>query len=183
MRYVLIGLLCFFVVISVVFNYSSDFDYTYDGSNYDVDFVTPSNINASKIQGSFDAITHYISGITNFFSEAASEILLIFETDVNTGDSDFDAFYNELYERTQLYIEENSPWILIASRKNTFWQLTNAIKGYVKVVWFDIPVKGFPFDISDFMGIWGWSDEETCRVHEFMVEHGIRHGYDNKTYD
>lgn len=182
MKNALFGIFCALVVISLLFGYSSNFDYTYDGTEYGVDFETPTQINSSKIQSSFNTLYRYGNNIISFVSDTVSDIVATFTSEVNTGDEDFDNFYNELRDRSLTYISENYSFITRGWHKNRLNNFTDVLHGYQKIIWFEFPVLGTTEDIKDLAKDFGWTDEEAERIHNFMVDHEIYHVYDGQSF-
>ena len=182
MKNALIGIFCALVVIALLFGYSSSFDYTYDGKEYGVDFETPTQLNSSKIQSSFNKVYYYAHKLTSFVSDTVSDTIATFSNEVNTDDADFDVFYNELRERSLVYITENHSFWTRWWYKNQLNQFTDVLHGYQKIIWFEMPVYGTTEDIKDLAKNFGWTDEETERIHQFMVDHEIHHVYDGQVF-
>ena len=183
MKKIAIGLIIFFCVISLIFSYSVNFDYTYTGEEYGVDFETPTKLNASKIKGSFASIYNICDTVVSFVGDTLKSVIETFSNDLSTDDAEFDNFYNSIRARSLEYISENYNFFMRFYHKSRLNGVTDVIKGYQKFIWFEMPVfLNSNDDIMGFINEFGWTYDETLRVHNFMVEHNISHNFGGILY-
>lgn len=187
MKNALFGIFCALVVVALLFGYSSNFDYTYDGKEYGVDFETPTQINSSMIKSSFNSVYSFASKLVAFGESSFNVILGAFSDDVTVddvdGDIEFMEYFNGLVDSAKEYIKTLGFWTrtfvaparldgAIALVRDGTYQFGYASSAY-----------NYNTDIETFKKYCGWSDDDILRIHEFCVAHQRTHTYKNELYD
>ena len=190
MNKVLIGLLSLLIVISLLFGFADEFDYSYDGKNYGVDFVTPSKLNASYISSSFSTVMRYANEFVTFMSDTVVDIMYTFTNSVDTGDIVFDDFYNDAVVRAEDYIKNNYNFLSRYFYKSELNTLTEIVRGYDKFIWWETDLWYgdktdviLPYDIISYMDYFGWTYDDVKKISDYMVKNNIRHRFDGALYD
>lgn len=198
MNKVVIGLICFFLVLALLFNFADDYDYTYTGDSYEVDFITPTKINANRIQSSFYTVFNSASNVVSFLSDTFNKIFIVFTGEITLddvgGDAQFLSFINERIDYAETYIKSLKWW-------DRYFVAPNKLSTAKALVYGDTVIQKdtkSPYDyyyvfdgisyyvdeeITDFCKYLGWSDKDIERIHEFCVKNKRTHTYNGKLYD
>lgn len=187
MNKVLIGLICFFLVLALLFNFADDYDYTYTGDSYEVDFITPTQINANQIESSFQTVMKLGNSIVTVVSDAFYALFSTFREGVDMNDVDGDVvfmdYFNERIEYAKDYISTLNWWdryIIAPTRLDGAIALVRDASyewGYYANAY------SYNYDIANYIKYFGWSERDIERIHEFCVEHERTHTYNGVLYD
>lgn len=184
MKKIAIGLIIFFCVISLVFNYAVDFDYTYTGEEYGVDFETPTKLNASKIKGSFDSVYHVGNSVVSFVSKAIDFLFADYSID--------NVYIKELQQRSIKYIDETYPGFWHWVRRRYLKNMLN--DDYLALFFVDdngeqsknpesshsaVYGKGWEETAKD---RFGWTFDDCYYIHNYFLSKGIWHTYNGVVY-
>ena len=187
MKNIFLGIIGFFLVLALVFNFGSYYNYSYDGSVYGVDFSTPTDINASMIQTSFDTVYSFGNSISSVFEELFYTLSSNFREGVDLkdvdGDIEFADYFNRLIEEAKIYIDTLNWWdrlFIAPARLDAALALvrdTSYKWGYVTNAY------SYNLDIEEFSKYLGWSSDEISAIHEFCIENERTHTYKGVLYD
>lgn len=197
MQKVLLGLVMFFIIIALLFNFAQFFDYTYTGDTYDVDFVTPTKINSSLLQTSFTDAFSFFEGVVGFVTDSFRIISAAFDGGDRLllvgGDSDFLEFFEERIEYAKKY-KHTIKWynfydklvkadaVRTSAEALVFGELLLDSSDSTHYTYLS-HIYSIDSDINEFSKYCGWSDKDIERIHEYCVKNKRTHTYNGVLYD
>lgn len=202
MRKIIIGLISLLIVICVVFNYSRYFDYTYDNTVYEIDFIKPSKINASHIEKDifnvYSAGNSVITILSSLFNTLTFNYFSNQFSDLTDSEKEFFEWFDKMCEYSlKEYIPQNFSYLNITNWYDRMFTCDNYLNDIKTLVYGDLIIypdnSGSTYsynfhlysgdkDIYDSLPYIGWSERDIERLHEYCVENKRNHTYKGTQY-